>query len=305
MQLTIQCRVPLNGSLLFNRWLPLGSASAITVMSNGYEVQIWLDLDCVESRGQALTEESVRQEVSPVNTVVAEVVASVDDALAQFIFANHDWPSRDAILTSTDSNVRGYASQYQQLGKDVLEVVVTTVSLLSSWVYAEKNHYWLRRHPFSINSMMSENVAFRSRVSCHGRAPVRWCPPNDDRITLCNPYEGDFITRDDWDSIAVRLGRNQRPGAVKEFLSNANAMLDQGHTRSAVVEAVIALELALNRFAESPDRTMFRDDRVFATDNLALNVKHLGFSTSVKHLLPLILPESFLGAPLLERCGTA
>ncbi len=305
MQLTIHFRVPLNGSMLFNRWLPLGHESALALNSSKYHVRLWFDLECLESRGQSPTKESVTNEVSAVKTVIVECVATVDDALAHFIFENHDWPQRASILDSTDSNVRNYAMQYQQLGKDALEEVVRTVNLLSAWVYADKNHHWLRLLRFSTTNIMSQNQEFRSRVSAPDRDPVRWCPPNDDRITLCNPYAGDYITLADWTSIADHLSRSQRPSAIKEFLSNGNAMLDQGHLRSAVLEAVIALELALNKFSQSPDKSMFRDDRVYATHDLASNVKHLGFSTSVSHLLPLVLPESFLDAQLLSRCSDA
>ncbi|MDO8351592.1 MAG: hypothetical protein Q7S94_10635 [Gallionella sp.] len=81
-----------------------------------------------------------------------------------------------------------------------------------------------------------------------------------------------------------------------------------GHYRSAITEAVTALEVAVFRFAGNTNA-----DRAFAphmAHRLALSslksqVDHLGLSATINYLLPTILHEELLPASVISECQFA
>ena len=94
----------------------------------------------------------------------------------------------------------------------------------------------------------------------------------------------------------------------RTLLAGAEALAATGHGRSALTEAVTALEVALYTFAANP-----AIDQAFGPvlgsrlglHSLRQQVERIGLSGSVRYLLPVLFPESALPQSVLEGCQNA
>ena len=78
-----------------------------------------------------------------------------------------------------------------------------------------------------------------------------------------------------------------------------------GRHRSAILEAVCALEVAVGQFAERPDpeALSWRPGRTVIS--LASDLNHLGFSRFVRYLLPLVVASSVVTPGEIDRAADA
>lgn len=93
-----------------------------------------------------------------------------------------------------------------------------------------------------------------------------------------------------------------------ELLSGAEQLAGNGYARSALTEAVTALEVAISDFARSPQHNqklaLIVGPRLGVT-RLQKQIEHIGLSGTVSYLLPLLLPDSVLSVKVLEGCRNA
>ena len=116
------------------------------------------------------------------------------------------------------------------------------------------------------------------------------------------------IRADEWRDIRDFVVSSRRPPLARTLLAGAETLAADGHSRSALTEAVTALEVALYAFARNPAA-----ERAFGPmlakrmgiGTLHQQVEHLGLSGSVRYLLPVLLPDSVLPEDVLEGCRAA
>jgi hypothetical protein len=310
-ELRVFHKVPLigrgNGAhLVFNQWLPEDSASAITVDHDGFRLVISVDRGCVAAPEQ-VTDDLLRRwiNICVVAVLVEVVVADVPEELGAFVIEKENWPRGDDIMHSPEPATRDLAEQYAALGRRIMQAVLHVTNRLVSWANAEHGHYWIATREESPDRMMSNNTGFRASAEYDRGRRVRWCPPNVDApVVLVSSGEA-AIRRDDWQDARSFVGSARRSDAVGEIMGNANALLDSGHARGAVIEAVSALEGAVNRFARAPKIEVLRSDRLFIRTSFVTDLKHLGFTATVRYLLPLLIPATALTPDLLSRVDKA
>lgn len=122
------------------------------------------------------------------------------------------------------------------------------------------------------------------------------------------PAEERFVTQDEWDEIRNFVCGVSSTPLARTLLAGAEALAVNGHTRSALTEAVTALEVALYDFARHPNA-----ERAFApllaqrinVASLKNQIKHMGLTASINYLLPTILPESDLPHDVITGCQMA
>jgi hypothetical protein len=106
-----------------------------------------------------------------------------------------------------------------------------------------------------------------------------------------------FIRRDEWDEIRAFVCGVSRTPLVRTLLAGAEALEADGQRRSALTEAITALEVALYEFARHPNAERafgpLLAERISAS-SLLHQVKHMGLTGSVSYLLPVILTEADL-----------
>ena len=310
-KLRILHRVPLVGqrggaSLLFNQWIPENEASAITVERDGMRIAVSVDRTCVDSMHDDITDELISRwlNIRVVALLVEVVVADIPDDLGAFIVEKERWPKGEDIINSSNAATRELAERYAALGCKVMLAVLEVINRIVSWAYAEHGVYWLATREPTASRVSSNNNEFGARAMFSGSRVVRWCPPAADEPIELGVHSELSIHRSDWEALAGFVRSSRRTDAIGEILGNARLHLANGHTRGAVIEAVSALEAAVSRFMKSPKLDALRTDRVYArakpTASLSKHLEHLGFTATVAHLLPLLLPSAVLTADLLS-----
>jgi hypothetical protein len=78
--------------------------------------------------------------------------------------------------------------------------------------------------------------------------------------------------------------------------------------RSSVIEAVTALEVSVSKFGSNVNVEMLstsaHKDRI-DIGNIGNQIQHLGFSGSIRYLIPLLISEDVLPLEVLSKCYKA
>jgi hypothetical protein len=190
------------------------------------------------------------------------------------------------------------------LGKEVLNLALETFNRFVDFARVEKRQYWLAHRLFNEDRIANDNIRFHAHATIPTLGFVPWRPNFIDtiRIEMPTSYEH-AISESEWPSVQAYLFADIRPPAVKELISTSLALLDAGYTRSAIIESVTALELAVNRFASDPDiaeLTPPESSRIEMT-RLSANLKHLGFSSFFRYAIPIIFSRSRLNDQLIAN----
>lgn len=145
----------------------------------------------------------------------------------------------------------------EALGKRIIKLIEPAVSKFIRIIRTNYGQYWLRE--FS-----KWDSRKRSLGSYCAGLGVRWSMdggniwsdfiPNK-RIAFSNgsivlPRDEDLkrelLTRDDWSSLADQFNGDYQPSLAALLISRAYQLYDEGHLRQAFIEAVTALEVALD-----------------------------------------------------------
>jgi hypothetical protein len=294
--------------LVFEQFLPEAAQDVATFEADGLEARVRFDRACVENMGEPVTDDLIGKwlNISVARVLVDVSLPKLTSDLERFVCANEDWPKRgvDILQVSADRD-RALAGEYQLLGHRVLRVVLGATNRLAAWAYAECGQYWVKTRPLNVEDvMMSRNNEFGARLSLPGGASFRWCPPSQHRL-VHQEGPSERITPDRWRSAMKFIASNGRPSLVGELLSNAEALMSSGRHRSAVLEAVCALEVAVAHFADRPEPHALARKPGGAGMSFASDLEHLGFSRFVKYLLPLVVTPAEMAPGDLEGAAEA
>lgn len=293
-------------SFTFGQWLPLGEEDSITVREDNIAVTLSFDLGCL-SFPYEMTEDDLSKHFNVlVHVVRAEVsVDDVADELADFIM-------------STDYYRRGFETigpqeqrlidEYGALGDRIYLFAIGRVNRLISYARVQKGQYWLEEYATGAEDTSRSFVSFEPEVTADGSEWLRWVPPNTRVINVPPMDPSRYIVRDDWEKVGEYVGARSRPPLVGELLAGAESLAGNGHTRSALTEAVTALEVAVSQFSRQP-----RAEQAFGSvyaDRLGLSslenqVSRLGLSATVNYLLPLLFTEEQIPTETLRTCKSA
>ncbi len=304
LKVPFQSRIDSVPTVIFNRWLPVNEDDALVFAENDLQLKIWFDITCASGAFPIAEDELSRLVNVPTYRVFVDVtLKDMPDDLAAFILAQ---PEEE----SASSNELGI--EYERLGERLMETAIRYVNRLISYVRNEKGQYWLEQYVFDRENVSSHNVAFeaRARIVAKGTDWFPWKPTRTGvvRVSIRMGDDPRYLRREEWQQIPDFLASKARPNLVLELLANAESLAATGHRRSALIEAVTALEIAVNRFSESPRLNEVAGsgqvDR-FDIASLHSQVRHLGFSATVRYLLPLLLSEEALPKDLLSICWNA
>lgn len=297
--------------ITFYKWIPEDLSDAIVLSKNSKEISISIDKSCVSTLRE-VTDELISNwvNVSVAKINVEVVVKDVDEDLVGFIFDERE--SHKDIHHGLKPGEHEYGvlkERYQNLGIEVAEIALYAFNRVVSFARNAKGQYWLNEHKFNKNRLNSLNNQFQAKAKIDNGEWFRWCPPNVDRITIYSDIdEGAAIRREDWDSASDFVVSSNRPNLVFELIANSRQLFNRGHMRSSVIEAVAALEVAVSKFGSSTNikklSAITLTDRI-DIDRLGTQMQHLGFSGSIRYLLPLLFPENVLPTNVLSKCYKA
>jgi hypothetical protein len=193
------------------------------------------------------------------------------------------------------------------LGLKVHRAAIETFNRFVSYVRNHEGQWWLEEISSDPNRLLLENNAFQTVVRSSAFDWVRWCPPGGTLTTVEARLRG-AICESDWPPIAEFVASDRRPLLPLELLANADSLLHHGRRRSAVLEAVSALEVSIVRFSQAPRLGQLlpsgHRDRV-ATGSLYDQVEALGLRGSVRFLLPLLFTDEVLTTATIQACQEA
>jgi hypothetical protein len=297
--------------LIFNRWLPLKESDALIFTEDKFEVKLWFDTSCIEDgfKGVFAEDELSGWLNVTVSKVFADVMAAdIHGDLADFIFAS---------ANKTDISNAEMSQRFEELNAQVIKSAVKYVNRLVTYFRSEKGQYWLEDYRYLYDSYLWDarnntpfHVVFKAKVKVRDSEAewVKWNPQCRGILMMPGDSEDKYVKREEWADIYDFVHSSRRPTLIPELLTNAENLANNEHRRSAIIEAVTALEVAINSFSKAPQWAEIMNPTMTAridTGSFASQVEHLGFSATLRYLIPLLFNESTLPSDLINKCQDA
>ncbi len=309
--ITLYFKIPLNEEftdpdMYFKRWIPT-DANPIIVYKYNFKLALHIDEDCISTLGSDFDIETWNN--ISINAVKIKIkIKDVNDELASFIFDERD--NRSGVHHGFQPDNQQYDNlnnEFKELGLKALDFAYEVCNKLISYVRNEKGQYWLELISFDANTLHNLYRHLDAKVKIDNGDLFYWSPSSIDRHII--HYENmDFLGESDWSQINEFITSRKKGNLVNELLSNSRSFLKYNHTRSAVIEAVTALETALLKFSIKPDLTRLEFPAYIGrldTDNIETHVSQFGFAKSIGYLLPILYKEEVLPTELIEKCNKA
>jgi hypothetical protein len=290
-------------AMIFSRWLPIKDEEAFIVKEDNTELKLWFDISSTYWASQIEEKDLPKHVNVTAHRIFADIrLTDISDDLLRFILAGNS-------NGGSESDIK-LSSEYKQLGETVLTITFKYLNRLVSYVRNEKGQYWLEQYGLNLDVMSSINVELKAqaRIEKEGTDWFRWNPPAIDCITIELQDDARYVKQDEWREIIRFVGSQARPALVRELLSNADNLAGNGHRRSAIIEAVTALEVAVSEFSKSAKFDEILEAKSAAridTNAFASQVNHMGFSGTLRYLLPVLFREEVLPTSLLSTCYEA
>ncbi len=241
---------------LFYRWLPDGEKDFISLATRdpSATLRVWFVRRGFIQNGQV--EYAVdRFEIDP-ETMSRQCVLEAGPLIGILKLPNLDEEETRAVgelLIGTEA--------YVKIGKRVVKLIQPSVEHLTEVLRVYYGQYWLRA-PGPWNSKRQSLGSY-----CSGTLQAQWsfCPegpwksfrPNESIVTedaYFNTEEDIFkvyLTESDWQSLSKTLKNVPLPSIAALSLIRAHRLVNNKMIREGIVEAVLALELALVEFLRS------------------------------------------------------
>jgi len=295
--------------ITFYQWLPDGKNEVLIRQRDNITARLWIDKDFI-SVVTSIEEEEISRCVNlPINKVYVEVeVSEISEALARFVYDERDSPMGTHHGISPEcEEYTTLKSEYEVLGLKVLKAALTLYNRFIAFARNHKSQYWLQERPFDGNRIPTMNNAFRAEIRSEDYDWVRWCPPSTDIIAIAIYLTDDetSIKREEWKQVQEFVASDSRPNLILELLANAQLLVDEGHRRNAIIEAASALEAAISAFAKKGKVDKLVASGLlsrFDVSQLQVQIEHMGFSASLRFLLPILFPAEVLSTEILNNC---
>jgi hypothetical protein len=295
---------PLVGAptLTFASWLPIGDSQAINVERDSIALKLWFDITSTWWASQPKEEDLPHMVNVLVHRVFADaVVCDIPDDLLQYM-AQRDFTCPPA------PEEEPLQQRYDEVAEQLLILVLQTLHRLLSYVRSRNGQYWLSEYPIDSGRVYSYYAHFKAQARSGNGPWFRFGLSNILPKILELVPEERYVRRNEWDEMRTFVRGVARTPLARTLLAGAEALAASGHSRSALTEAVTALEVALYALARHPNA-----ERAFGpllaqrinVPSLRHQVEHMGLMGSFSYLLPAILPESVLPQQVIQECQVA
>jgi hypothetical protein len=198
--------------------------------------------------------------------------------------------------------------EYEALGEKVLASAIKPLNRMIAYVRSVKGQYWLLPYEIDLNIMHSSFASFEAKGSIDAGNRFRFQPTRGDSITLVVGASDRYVSESDWEKLEKFVVGSERTPLVADLLAGAERLAGNGYSRSALTEAVTALEVAISEFARSSEKVEHLGKAVgprVGVDSFKRQVEHMGLSGTVNYLLPIVFPESVLSSEVIAGCKDA
>ncbi len=310
-KITLSFEIPLSddnfsGShLYFNQWIPTKEHS-ILMKEEEYTLKIWADKDCTSSILHKTDEEiSKWSNISVYKLKVEVIIENIDQELATFIYNERSRGRQEYVEPALEKHEYDKLSEeFRSLSLNVLRLVYKTCNKIIAFARNNKGQYELEQLTFNENLLHSLYVQIKAKCKIDEGEWFWWNPNVIDSLTI-NIGTAGYIKENDWKDIKTFVAGNRSINLANELLSNSMSLLFKfEHRRSAVIEAATALEITLAKFSQAPDLSKIdctTDGNRIDLENIKNQVQHLGFSASMRYLIPILFKEDVLSTELLNK----
>lgn len=305
-KLTIEFTIPFETehttgapAFIFTRWLPVGEKNGIKVAEEKMKLLLWFDYKSCH-RGFELDDTEIKKHVNLlVHHVNARIITSINDPQLTKYMQEKDF------TRSPNKSEKILQQNYEDLGKKIIIFLLKYVNRLISYARNIKGQYWLLKYDYNDHQLLGYFQNFTAKGKIGDNQYFRFQPSATDHIIINLPSEERYISEDDWKFVAEYVNSPHRPPLVNELLVGAEQLLGNGYYRSALTEAVTALEVSIAEFSSSKkansELSTIYGERLGAS-YLKQQTKHMGLNGTIKYLIPLIIPDSTLSTSTLVSC---
>jgi len=283
--------------MIFDNWFPLDNKDFLLAKEDGLSLTLWFDEKCTRFQ----TREELSHWLNPMaHFVNADVVCTqISPELASCIASR---AARD------HHTAKKYNQQYTEFARRLYVFAIKHFNRLVAYVRTYKGQYWLQEYSLDTGNMGSAFVSFKAKAKLGDSDWLRWDVPNSYNISCVGIEQVRYIDKSSWSEAMAFVNSSRRPFLVLDLLSDAEWLAGIGHRRSALTQAVTALEVAISHFAKGVNVSMLEaPTSAKRTDwgSLKGQIEHLGISGTVRYLLPIILPARILDEAVLTDCQEA
>jgi hypothetical protein len=301
MTFPIPCHAISGGIALlsFAGWLPMRDEEQIQVEGDNMELTLGVGLANLAEPRIGPPDELPRQRNLLVESVGVRIaIRGCEESLISYMMQ---------CATDNTDCAHPCHKTFRELGWRVYKFVHDATQRLMSYFRSEKDQIWLEEREADPDVHMSF-AGYRATFTIDGTNWYLWNPPSTGLIQAVQTGEDSWITREDWKRARAFMKTQKRSPMAVELLAKALADAWMGRRRSAVIDAVSALEVTINEFARSAKAQKAFGER-FAVrmdiPSLEKQVEHLGLHGTVRYLLPVIFPEEHVPTELIKGCQMA
>jgi hypothetical protein len=278
--------------LVFSRWFPLGDENAITINLEDASVKLWFDKTCT-SHVFDIDWDKIDQRINLLcgHVLVDVTIKRMSENLISKIINNEE---------------------YIDIGIEVYTLAITYVNRFISFCKNILGQFWLREYIFDTDLIDQAFIEWEAKAKFQDDNWFRWKPTNKTFIKCGVSEYADrkrYLSNDKWSEIEKYVKSNKRPSLVLELLSNAEDLNRLGRRRNALIEAVTALEVAINNFGRAFKNELPQSITSILTrvnmQSLPKYINHLGLEATCHYLLPLLIAEDIFGKNSFQICWDA
>lgn len=295
VDLTVDLNVPIpteptipTPDLTFYRWLPIGMENGIQVKDGRFELFFWFD-----NKSHHCGNDDISRHI---NVLV--------DHIRVRITVRQVRPDIVIYIRSRPHQVKDNLwNDYLCLCKEVLDVFYTHINRLIRYVRSVKGQFWIVEFPHD-TGRVDRLIAFNAVTNVNGQQVRFGLGSSEITLTNCD-YDDRYLTETDWIAIGDFVRRGGSTLLVDDLLVGAEQLAHNGYCRSALTQAVTALEVAVNCFGKRYAKQTQTLSRCVGIETLEKQINRLGLTLSIRCLIPLLLPEEILSTQILSGCSDA
>jgi hypothetical protein len=265
---------------IFTRWLPDGQKDAFALPTGGpdAEISVWF-----ERRGYAKDKEIIydvqKKEIDP---ALLKLNSRLDGGplLGCLALKNVSMAEEQALQAGKQDE-----PDLIKLGKRVVGLITPTIRKLVQVLKVKYGQYWLADvddWDSRTNSLGSFCSSLQLRWSHDGTSNWNDFRPTANVTMLTGHFRTDYSfypEEKDWPEVAALCASGYEPTTAGELLSHAHRLLDQGHLKYAIIEAVSALEVSLSEHVKTNYTGRARE--LLASDAKAGDTRRLPVRTAL------------------------
>jgi hypothetical protein len=197
--------------------------------------------------------------------------------------------------------------EYQSLGRAIHKLTAIRLNRLIEYARAMKGQYWVEELHFDEANPGQFFIRSGAKASFEEGKIYRFNP--DRTIVIVGHVEEQkrLITSDEWEAVQTFVLGNARTPLVGSLLASARELASKGHKRTALIEAVSALEFKLHEFARERDEDLIPEHLQIRLESKGLKslIDKVGLRGAFGTVIPLILNEQEMPTEIVIQCREA